>query len=89
MCLFLFSLLNKDSNILLCKKKHVFGWRQRWTIYSIHAIQNGGAEIVQFGQRLHHPFTHWIVCYTHTIDLLCKSAHLVHLPHSDRIKLWS
>ena len=51
-----------------------------------HAIQNGGAEVVQFGNFY---ITHGIVGYTETIDLLCKSANLVSVPRGDRIKLWS
>ena len=49
-----------------------------------HAIQNGGVEVVQFGQCL---ITHGIVGYIQTIDLLRKSANLVHVLHGDRIKL--
>ena len=33
--------------------------------------------------------THGITGYTQTIDLLCKSANIVSVPHSDRIKLRS
>ena len=33
--------------------------------------------------------THGIVGYTHTIDLLCKSANVVRVPRGDRIKLSS
>ena len=57
----------------------------QWTY---HAIQNGGEEVVQFGQCLPPSRDCWI--YSDNINyLMCKSVNLVSVPRGDQIKLYS
>ena len=49
-----------------------------------HAIQNGVRKLSNL-DNVYIP--HVIVGYTQTIDLMCKSANLVHVTHGDRMKL--
>ena len=65
-------------------------WKSEYKVVHVQwryqAIQNRGAEIFHLDNVY---ITHGILGYLQTIDLLCKSASLVHVPRGDQIKLWS